>query len=87
MSKAKILLLIVILLLLCACVPGDGKNNEDNIAGFFGGFWHGLIAPISLIISIFKPHLSIYEVHNNGLLYNIGYYIAVISGFSGLRIT
>ncbi|HPY96479.1 MAG TPA: hypothetical protein PL063_04650 [Candidatus Cloacimonadota bacterium] len=85
MTKVRIIILLLILLMLCACVPGDGKNNEDNKAGIFSGIWHGLIAPISLILSIFKHRLSIYEVHNNGFWYNLGYYVAVISGWGTIR--
>ena len=88
-AKTKILLVIAILLfcvLLTGCAPGDGKNTEANPAGFFWGVWHGWIAPVSLIVSIFNKGIGIYEIHNNGFLYNLGYYMAVISGFGGLAL-
>jgi hypothetical protein len=47
-------------------------------AGFLGGFWHGLIAPIVFIVSLFAPGVSIYETHNNGRWYELGF----ILGFS-----
>lgn len=77
---------IIVMFALTACFPGDGTNSAVKEAGFFSGIWHGWIAPISLIGSIFNSNLSIYEVHNNGFLYNIGYYMAVISGFGGLNL-
>ena len=86
----KIVLICVVLVLLCiafsGCVPGDGTNSTEKLAGFFSGIWHGWVAPISLIISIFNKDIGIYEIHNNGLLYNLGFYMAVISGFGGLAI-
>ena len=51
------------------------------------GIWHGWIAPISLIVSIFDPFVSMYEVHNTGWWYDFGFYIAIISGFGGVSLS
>lgn len=87
----KLILLVVIVILaasaLSGCIPGDGTNTKDNKAGFFWGVWHGWLAPVSLIISLFKDNISIYEVSNSGWLYDFGYYIAVISGFGGVALS
>lgn len=40
---------LILMVMLAGCIPGDGKHNEENKAGFFWGVWHGWIAPISLI--------------------------------------
>lgn len=82
-----LLLLFITVFTLTGCVPGDGHNNAEHPAGFFWGVWHGWIAPVSLIIGIFKPDITIYEVHNSGWWYDLGFYIAVISGFGGLSLT
>lgn len=79
--------LIICSLVLTSCIPGDGANNPNNIAGFFTGVWHGWMALISLAISFFKDGINIYEVYNNGFMYNLGYYMAIISGFWGLGFT
>lgn len=81
------LLLLVLVFSLTGCVPGDGANNEEHLAGFFWGIWHGWIAPISLIIGIFKDNIRIYEINNIGWWYDLGFYIAVISGFGGLSLS
>ncbi|HNW86074.1 MAG TPA: hypothetical protein PKJ47_03970 [Candidatus Limiplasma sp.] len=81
------LLLLLLLALLTACAPGDGANTASNPAGFFSGVWHGWIAPITLVISIFNHNISIYEVNNIGFWYNFGYYMAIISGFGGLALS
>ena len=83
----KILIISSILLsitLLSGCVPGDGTNNAENLAGFFWGIWHGAVAPISLLVSFFDNEIRIYEVMNSGVLYDLGFYIAIISGVGGI---
>lgn len=81
-----ILMLFCTVTLLSGCVPGDGTNNDQNQAGFFWGIWHGWAAPISLIIGFFKPNIRLYEVFNSGWWYDLGFYIAVISGFGGISL-
>ena len=89
MRKKIIILLVVILICLSvsACVPGDGANSNINPAGFFTGIWHGWIAPFSLIYSIFNKNIGIYEANNIGFWYNLGYYMAIISGFGGIALS
>ena len=82
-----ILVVVIAAASLSGCIPGDGRNTNDNKAGFFWGIWHGWLAPVSLIISIFRDNISIYEVNNSGWLYDFGYYIAVISGFGGVALS
>jgi hypothetical protein len=53
--------------------PGD----DGRIAGLILGLWHGIIAPVMLVGSFFNPAMQIYEVHNNGVEYNLGYLIGV----------
>lgn len=74
------------MLILTGCVPGDGTYTVSKPAGFFWGIWHGWIAPISLILSLFKHNIRIYEAANTGWLYDFGFYIAVISGFGSLSL-
>src|SRR5215208_5866359 len=58
--------------------PEQGQPDEDGVvAGLVSGFWHGLIAPVMLIGSFFNPAMQIYEVHNNGVEYNVGYLIGI----------
>ena len=39
---------------------------------------------VTLVISLFNKNIGIYEVNNVGFWYNLGYYMAIISGFGGL---
>lgn len=88
--KKKIILLIVLtcvlLFVLAGCAPGDGTYTPDKPAGFFWGVWHGWIAPVSLIIGIFNHDIRVYEPINTGWWYDLGFYMAVISGFGGLAL-
>jgi hypothetical protein len=79
-------LLAVLMLFAVSCVPGDGHNTPVNPAGFFWGIWHGWIAPVSLILSLFNPDITIYEIHNTGWWYDFGFYIAIIGGFGSLSL-
>jgi hypothetical protein len=81
-----IVLMLFVVLVLTACVPGDGKNTSEDPAGFFWGIWHGWLAPLSLIIGIFNKNIRVYEVFNTGWAYDVGFYMAVISGFGGLSV-
>ena len=79
-------MVVLVMVLLAGCVPGDGANTADNPAGFFWGIWHGWIAPISLILGLFKENIRIYETANKGWWYDFGFYMAIISGFGGLSL-
>ena len=91
MKKAALLCLLILGISLCltGCIPGDGSIGPDNPAGFFWGIWHGWVAPVSLVLSLttaFQGNVGIYEVYNTGFLYDLGFYMAIISGFGGLAL-
>ncbi len=71
--------------------PQVGKPAESGrVAGLGTGLWHGLISIVTLIMSFFNPDVQMYETHNTGPLYNLGFLIGAILlfailGFSGGR--
>lgn len=71
--------------------PLVNEAAENGIvAGVVQGLWHGVIAPVTLIMSFFNENVQMYEVHNNGREYNLGFLLGValvflILGFSGRR--
>lgn len=69
---------------LAGCLPGDRIPGSSKPAGFLWGIWHGWIAPLSLIGEIFNRNIRIYEPVNTGFWYDLGYYMAIISGFGSL---
>jgi len=82
-----VLLAVVTALLFASCLPGDGKATSQSPAGFFSGVWHGWIAPISLIVSIFNHKIRVYETVNSGWWYDLGFYIAIVGGFGGFALS
>lgn len=68
----------------------DTPAENGTVAGLGTGLWHGLISVVTLVISFFNPEIQMYEVHNSGNLYNLGFLIGAILlfailGFSGGR--
>lgn len=80
------LLCAAAVVVLAGCFPGGSTYSADEPAGFFSGVWHGWIAPLSLIVGLFKDGIRIYEPNNTGWWYDFGFYIAVIAGFGGIAI-
>lgn len=74
-QKISILLLLVFLLSGCADVIPIEECVFTEPYGFFGGLWHGIIAPISFIGSLFFDDIAMYAVNNNGGWYDFGFVI------------
>jgi hypothetical protein len=75
-----VVLIFLLILVLAACTAGpnvsaDEPSAEGEVAGFWLGLWHGIIVPITWLISLFSDTVSIYEVHNNGGWYDTGFLI------------
>jgi len=86
--KSLLGILVIIMFVLAACAPGPNDfektpDKEGEIAGFFTGIWHGLIAPITFIISLFSDNVSFYEAHNVGNWYNFGFVLGAGLFLSG----
>lgn len=85
MMKRKIsilvLMIVVMMVVLAGCFPGDGTSTLLKRAGFPLGFWHGLIAPVSLVAGYFDKDIDFYEKFNRGLEYDLGFYIGVVGGW------
>jgi hypothetical protein len=64
------------------CSNPDVAHTTQN-AGFWLGLWHGLITPVTFVISLFTDHVNIYEVHNNGNWYDFGYVLGLMTAFGG----
>jgi hypothetical protein len=60
--------------------PNPLVNEPDadgSLAGAAQGLWHGLISPVTVIGAFFNPAMEMYEVHNNGREYNLGFLVGV----------
>lgn len=83
MKKAFLMGLIVILFIMAAgCVAGPNPqvntpDDQGHVAGVWLGLWHGIIAPFTFVISLFDPNVQMYDVHNNGDWYNLGFLLGM----------
>lgn len=80
--------LLILMFVFSCCAPGPNTmektpDQEGKIAGFWKGLWHGLISPITFIISVFTKTVRFYEVHNNGTWYNFGFVLGAGLFLSG----
>ena len=91
MKKQTLLLCVLLvgtLVLMSGCAAGHNPaahtvNEVGYIAGFWRGLWHGMIAPITFILSLFTDNVHFYEVHNNGGWYNFGFLLGISSSVGG----
>ncbi|HEX7395509.1 MAG TPA: hypothetical protein VF313_11325 [Anaerolineaceae bacterium] len=70
--------------------PNPVANTTDaynRVAGPLLGIWHGIISPITLLVSFINSNVQMYEVHNDGSPYNLGFLIGVAIVFLLLGVT
>jgi hypothetical protein len=85
---ALLAFMLLALFLATGCAPtpelfADRPEIEGDVAGFWKGLWHGFIVLFTFIVSIFTDNVGIYESHNNGNLYNLGFVLGVMIFFGG----
>lgn len=86
--KYRPLLPLVLLMLVAGCAAGANElvgtpAAIGRPAGFLYGLWHGLISPFAFISSFFVENVGIYEVHNNGGWYDLGFLLGASSVLGG----
>ena len=74
-----VILAIALLLNLASCADVEVVKEcvGDNTYGFWGGLWHGIVAPFSFFGSLIWDDISMYAVNNNGGWYNFGFILGV----------
>jgi LPXTG-motif cell wall-anchored protein len=90
-KQRLMLVLIPVALILASCAAGPNAQQgrpdaSGDVAGFWLGLWHGIIAPFTFVISLFADSVNLYEVHNNGNWYNFGFALGagILLGGGGL---
>jgi hypothetical protein len=73
--KFTVVMLIIVLISSCAeSVPVDACLKGHQY-GFWGGLWHGIIAPVDFVVMLFKDDVTMYAQNNNGAFYALGFLI------------
>lgn len=86
--RVIVVLMTVMIVLLVGCAAGPNPmtgvaDDDGEVAGFWMGIWHGLIAPVTFVVSLFNRSVSVYEIHNNGGWYNVGFLFGMMTIFGG----
>ena len=84
-SLRPVLLLALFVFLFTSCaqaLPVDECLDVESY-GFFGGLWHGFIAPFSFFVSLFMDDVALYAVNNNGSWYDFGFVLGAGILFGG----
>jgi len=78
-----VLMLVVASVLLVGCADTQAYQlvGEGHTYGFWGGLWHGMIAPFDFIGSLIWDDVTVYAQNNNGAWYAFGFILGV-GGFS-----
>lgn len=72
------LLLVVVLFTGCADVsPHVADCITSDPYGFWGGLWHGMIAPFAWIGSLLRDDIAIYAYNNSGGWYDFGFMLGI----------
>jgi len=77
-------------------VPGPNPlinkaDGQGRVAGILTGIWHGIISPVTLVVSFINPNVQMYAVHNDGSPYNLGFMISmaivflILGAFAGSK--
>jgi hypothetical protein len=69
--------LLAVSVLLTGCANNEIVNEclKGHTYGFLGGLWHGIIAPLDLILMLFKNDITVFAPNNNGAWYAFGFII------------
>ncbi len=70
-----ILFVPVLIVLITGCAQNEAVDQclTGHTYGFFGGLWHGFIAPFDFIAMLFNDEITMYAQNNNGGLYALGF--------------
>ena len=92
MKRLPILVLIGLALTLTACVAGSADASKAASGGVVSelvlGFWHGIIAPLTLLVEAVKALLPsvvpvdwhMLETGRPSVPYDVGFYFGITSG-------
>jgi hypothetical protein len=75
--KISAVLLLAVIIMTGCTFAGDSSPLTQGTPGFLMGVWHGLVAPLSLVIRFFL-NIKMYQVPNSGFTYDLGFLIGIV---------
>ncbi|HLO57933.1 MAG TPA: hypothetical protein VK179_04275 [Bacteroidales bacterium] len=88
MKQKNILFITVAIAVMVISVSSCAHNQVVDTCltgekyGFWAGLWHGIIAPVDFVVSLFNDKITMYAQNNNGTWYAFGFLLG--SGGWGL---
>ena len=80
-SLQLFLLVALAFLFLTGCADVSAAEVKfpegEHTYGFWGGLWHGMIAPIAFIGYLFSDDIAVYAMNNNGGWYLFGFLLGI----------
>ena len=79
-SSLAFTFIILAMLTLTSCADVSPHTQicvTSDPYGFWGGLWHGMIAPFSFIGSLFSNDIAVFALDNNGGWYNFGFVLGI----------
>jgi hypothetical protein len=75
MKKVQVFIAVMVLLMLSGCADSVSFSDAATMTpvGFWYGWWHGYIALISWVVSLFDDSVAVYAIYNNGCWYDFGF--------------
>jgi hypothetical protein len=70
------LVVLALGLLVLSCAAHQPPPEGTDLPGFWLGIWHGIIAPVALIVGIFND-VRMYAFPNSGGWYDFGFLIGI----------
>ncbi len=66
---------IILVFIATGCARSEDVKAclEGHTYGFFGGLWHGFIAPFDFVAMLFSDSVTMYAQNNNGGWYAFGF--------------
>lgn len=74
---------VLLLLSSCAAGPNPAVGTGEDAPGFWMGLWHGIILPVTFVISLFTDNVNVYDAANDGNWYDFGFFLGVLLFLGG----
>jgi hypothetical protein len=76
-NNKLVITVLMIVIALSGCADSVSFESGINEVGFLHGFWHGVILPVSFLISLFDDNVAVYAIYNSGGWYDFGFFLGV----------